>query len=187
MTSLPSDRLTADCFVSSLCHSSWKTYRDLIFHQLLSFLHTMHFSHPHIKYNSLLAPFLARIMTLSRPHWHAVGRQSADSRPTGDRQSSSAPTVGRPSADCRWENIGRQSTDCRPTVDRQSTDSRSIVGRQSVDSRPTVGRLSVDSRSIVDRLSTDCRSMGRSTVGRLSADSRSTVGRLSTDCRPTGG
>ena len=123
MTSLPSDRLTADCFVSSLCHSSWKTYRDLVFHQLLSFLHTKHFSHPHIKYNSLLAPFLARIMTLSRPHWHAVGRQSADSRPTG----------------------GRQSTDWRPTV-VLSTDCRSTVGRLSVRKyRPTV-RMSTDSR-----------------------------------------
>ena len=131
-----------------------------------------------MKYNSLLPPFLARIMTLSRPHWRAVGRQSADSRPTGDRQSSSALTVGRPSVDCRWENVGRlsvdTSTDCRSTVGRQSVDSRSTIGRQSVDNRSTVGRQSVDSRSIVGRQSVDG-----------SVDGRSTVGRLSTDCRPT--
>ena len=43
----------------------------------------------------------------------------ACSRTTVGRQSSWAPTVGRPSVDCRWEYIARLSADYRPTVDRQ--------------------------------------------------------------------
>ena len=89
MTSLPSGRLSADCFVSRFCNSSWQTHRDLVFPQLLSLLHTKHFSHPHIKYNSLLAPSLASITILNR----LIIIQSVDSRSMGRS------TVGRLSTD----------------------------------------------------------------------------------------
>ena len=76
-----------------------------------------------MKYNSLLAPFLARIMTLSRPHWHAVGRQSTDWRPTVDRLATDSRPQHRLSVRKYRPTVGRQSVDgsadYRPTVDRQ--------------------------------------------------------------------
>ena len=131
MTSLPSGRLLADCFVSSFCHSSWQTYRDLVFHPLLSLLHSKHFSHPHMKYNSLLAPFhdsKSPSLSYNRPTVvlatdcrSTVGdKMSANCRlthrPTVDRLSVDPSTDGQPTVG-RW--VGRLSTDSRPTIDRQ--------------------------------------------------------------------
>ena len=109
-----------------------KGYRDLVFHQLLSLLHTKHFSHPHMKYNSLLAPSLASITILNRPYYHAVGRQSTDGRPRHRLSVDRRSNVGdKMSADCRWQNVGRLSVE--PSAD-------ATVGRLSADCRPTVDR-----------------------------------------------
>ena len=94
-------------------HQVTPDHRDLVFHQLLSLLHTKHFCHPHIKYNSQSAPFLASIRILNRPHYHStVGRQSPDSRPTVVLATECRATVGdKMSANCRLTH--------RPTVNRQ--------------------------------------------------------------------
>ena len=52
--SFGSGHLSADCqLVSSCCHSSLQTYRDVIFHQLLSLLPTKHIFHLHMKYHAV--------------------------------------------------------------------------------------------------------------------------------------
>ena len=100
-----------------------KGYRDLVFHQLLSLLHTKHFSHPHMKYNSLLDPSLASITILNRPYYHTVSRQSVNSRPTVVLATDCRSNVGdKMSADCQLTHRptdNRQLVECRSTVDRQ--------------------------------------------------------------------